>query len=231
LVRNKEWENFERCMNLILKGWKWTATLRGKPWMNDDRKPCDRDEIQIILEKCGPTLKTVQVFVKVGSDGSQIVHLHEGREWEHFNEWMKVHRPIDLWSATFDGRPLTDDSRAPAKDHTIFVNVTGHGGGKTKNAKIKIWLKIGNTPKRQVEIAKSKEDCWEDFRTKTTQEVGHDNWRARIFTPGSKEKGRKWVGTNEKPKENDTVVVQVGDEQVSRIDLDPPAPIPEPICI
>jgi hypothetical protein len=39
--------------------------------------------------------------VKVGSEGSQIVHLHDGREWEHFNEWMKVHRPIDRWSASF----------------------------------------------------------------------------------------------------------------------------------
>jgi hypothetical protein len=92
---------------------------------------------------------------------------------------------------------------------------------------MKIWVKIGNTPKRQVEIAKSKEDCWEDFRTKTTQEVGHDNWKARIFTPGGKEKGKKWVASNEKPKENDTVMVQIANEKVSRIDLDPPAPIPE----
>jgi hypothetical protein len=174
LVRNKEWENFQRCMNLVLKGWNWSATLRDQPWTNDDRKPCDGDEIRISLEKCGPVLKTVQVFVKVGSDGSQIVHLQEGRDWEHFNDWMKVHRPIERWSASFDGRPWTDNSRAPAKDHTIFVNVTGSGGGKTKDAKIKNWVKLGKAPKKHVEILKNKEDCWDNSRTLTTQETGYD---------------------------------------------------------
>jgi hypothetical protein len=80
LIRNKEWETLERCMNLVLKGWKWSATLRNQPWTNDDRKPCENDEIQIKLAKCEDTLQTVQVFVKVGSEGSQIVHLHVGRE-------------------------------------------------------------------------------------------------------------------------------------------------------
>jgi hypothetical protein len=138
VVRNKEWEEFQRCMNLFLKGWSWTATLRGHPWENDDRVQFENDEIQIKLAKCGPVLKTVQVFVRVGSDGSQIVHLHEGREWEHFNEWMKVHRPIDRWAASFNGRPWVDETRALVKDQTILVNITGSGGGKTKEAKLKI---------------------------------------------------------------------------------------------
>jgi hypothetical protein len=32
LIRNKEWETLERCLNLILKGWKWSAFLRDQPW-------------------------------------------------------------------------------------------------------------------------------------------------------------------------------------------------------
>jgi hypothetical protein len=208
------------------KGCTWKAFLRGHLWENDDRVPCENDEIQIKLAKCGPELKTIQVFVKVGSDGSQILHLHEGREWEHFNDWMKVHRPIDLWSASFDGRPWTDNSRAPAKDHTIFVNITGSGGGKTKDAKMKIWVKIGKAPKKQVEILKAKEDCWDDFRTKITQDVGHDMWLARIFGPERKDKGKKWCSSGLKPNENETVAVQLPGEPISKIDIDAvPAPI------
>jgi hypothetical protein len=132
VVRNREWEYFQRCMNLVLKGWSWKALLRGHLWENEDRVPCENDEIQIKLAKCVPELTTVQGFVKVGSDDSQIVHLHEGRDWEHFNDWMKAHRPIDLRSTSFDGRPWTDDMRAAAKDHTTLANITGHGGGKTR---------------------------------------------------------------------------------------------------
>jgi hypothetical protein len=88
--------------------------------------------------------------VKIGTDGSQIVHLHEGREWEHFNEWVKTHRPLDRWAAFLNGHPWEDDTQAPTRDQTIRVNITGQGGGKTKDAKIKIWVKIGNTPKRPV---------------------------------------------------------------------------------
>jgi hypothetical protein len=49
VVPNKEWENFEKCMNLVPNGWSWKATLRGQPWENDDRVPCENDEIQINL--------------------------------------------------------------------------------------------------------------------------------------------------------------------------------------
>jgi hypothetical protein len=40
VARNKEWPNFQRCMNLVLKGWSWKAYLRGSPWENEDRVPC-----------------------------------------------------------------------------------------------------------------------------------------------------------------------------------------------
>jgi hypothetical protein len=57
--------------------------------------------------------------------------------------------------------------------------------------------------------------------------MGHDHWGARIFGPKHKEKGKEWTGTNIKPNENDTVAVHTLGEKISRIDIDPPAPIPE----
>jgi hypothetical protein len=147
-------------MNLVLKGWKWTAILRNQPWTNDDRKPCENDEIQIRLAKCGDTLQTVQVFVKVGSESSRILHLHVGMEWEHFNEWMTVHRQVDRWAATVNGHRWEDDSFAPTKDQTIHFNITGQGGGKKKNT-IRVWLKLGNTRKEQIPLTATKKDCWD----------------------------------------------------------------------
>jgi hypothetical protein len=225
IVQNKEWGNFQKCINLILTGWSWTATLRGQPWTNDDRVPIEGDEIQITFAKCGPILKTVQGFVKVGAEASQIVHLHEGREWEHFNEWMKVHKPMDKWAAFLNGHPWEDDSLAPKRDQTIRVNITAQGGGKTKLQTMKIWVKIGKAPKKQIDIVKKKEDCWEDFRSKVSREVG-DMWFARIFGPGHKDNGKKWKGVDIKPNENDTVAVSLPHEPVVRHDLDDlPAPI------
>jgi hypothetical protein len=90
---------------------------------------------------------------------------------------------------------------------------------------MKIWVKIGKAPKKQIDIVKKKEDCWEDFRSKVSHEVG-DMWFARIFGPGHKDKGEKWTGVNIKPNENDTVAVSIPHEPVVRHDLDDlPAPI------
>jgi hypothetical protein len=82
LIRGNEWDNFERCMDLILKKWGRTATLRGDPWTDDERKPLENDEIQVKLARLRiPVQETVQVFVKIGTANSQIVHLQVGNEW------------------------------------------------------------------------------------------------------------------------------------------------------
>jgi hypothetical protein len=173
LIRGKEWENFKQCMDLIFKGCCWSAFLRGQLWMNDDRKPLGHDGIQIRLAKLRePVQKAVQVFVKVGTGSSQIVHLQAGREWEHFKEWMAVHHPIDRWADTVNGHVWEDDSFAPSRDQTIRVNVTGEGGGK--KTKSNVWIKIGNTPKNLVELIWNIKDCWDDFRSKVVGDFGHD---------------------------------------------------------
>jgi hypothetical protein len=164
--------------------------------------------------------------VKIGSGNSQIVHLQVGREWTHFNEWMADHHPIDRWSATINGHIWEDDSFAPQKDQTIRVNVTGEGGGKKKN-KINVWIKIGNTPKKLIPLIWNVQDCWDDFRSKVVGDLGHDAWSARISGPDRKKKGEDWVDNTIRPNKNETVVVKAMDEEVSRVDLDPPAPIPE----
>jgi hypothetical protein len=225
LIKDKEWENFQRCMNLIMKNWTWTAFLKGEKWCNDDRKPKDHDEIQVTLAKLrDPVQKAVQVFVKTGSDSTQITHLQVGREWEHFKEWMAIHHLIDRWSASFNGRAWEDDTRAPTRDQTIHVNITGQGGGRKSNL-TEVWVKIGNTPKKRVSLIWKMEDCWNDFRTKVNEELGHDAWSAKIKRKTGK--GIKWFDNSIKPSKEDTIVVKVLDEEVSQIDVGPPAPIPE----
>jgi hypothetical protein len=118
---------------------------------------------------------------------------------------------------------------APTKDQTIRVSVTGQGGGKKgkKPDHVTVWIKIGNTPKKQSNLPKDKGECWENFRSKISRKVGHDAWSARIFGSGRKQEGKKWAGQNIKPEEGETVIVQIRDEEVSGIDIDPPPPIPE----
>jgi hypothetical protein len=207
VVRNKEWVNFEKCMNLVLQGWHWKAILRGQPWENDDRKPCENDEIQILLEKCGPKLETVQVFVRVGSGGSQIVHLHKGREWEHFKEWMAAKCPLVRWSATVNGHTWEDNSFAPSRDQTIFVHVSGLAGGKNSN-KLTVRIKIGDLPTKITHLIWNVQDCWDDLRSKINGELGHENWTAVVYGPRHQD-GEDWADNSFRPDKMDEVRITI----------------------
>jgi hypothetical protein len=226
LTRGKEWTNFRQCMDLILKKWVWTASLRGTPWIDDERKPNEGDTIQVNLwRQRTPVLQTVQVFVKIGSGSSQIAHLEIGNEWNRSVEWMTDRYPVDRWSATIDGHPWEDNSFAPTRDQTIRVNVTGEGGGKKSN-KVKVWVKMGNAAKVQVPLIWDIKHCWEDFRSKITGELEHDAWRAKIKGPGKSDD--LWLFDNSiKPDKNDVVEVYIMDEQITHQDEEMNAPIPE----
>jgi hypothetical protein len=78
-------------LDLILKKWDWSATLRGMPWEDDERKPVENDEIQVTLRK--PEPPSVQVFVAVRMLKSRILHLQLGQEWEQFKDWMDHEYP------------------------------------------------------------------------------------------------------------------------------------------
>jgi hypothetical protein len=148
LIRGNEWDNFRKCMNLVLKMWSWTAMLRGEPWTDNERKPLENDEIQVRLTRLrAPIQGAVHVFVKIGTANSQIVHLQVGNEWAQFCEWIEARFPADArWSAAINGRPWEDQSFATTKDRTIRVDVTLEGGGKKTN-KVNVWVKLGNRKK------------------------------------------------------------------------------------
>jgi hypothetical protein len=54
LLRGNEWNHFQRCVSMLLKKWPWTTFLRGQPWINDERKPMENDEIQISIASLRP---------------------------------------------------------------------------------------------------------------------------------------------------------------------------------
>jgi hypothetical protein len=221
-----EWEVFKHCMNSVMKNWVWTAFLRGKPWSNDERKPANGEEIQVQLWRVRvPVQKAVQVFVQVGSGKTQITHLAEGNELAHFNEWMHGRYPIDRWSASICGKRWEDQSFAPTRDQIIRVNVTGEGGGK-KTGKFRVWIKLGNLPKKSVELLHNPKDCWRDFCGKVSGELEHDAWTAWIQTPEGDEPEIQWLDDSIRPEKQALIIVKIMNEEVSRIDLDEPPPVP-----
>jgi hypothetical protein len=213
-------------MDLILKKWVWNASLRGTPWIDDERKPNEGDTIQVNLWRLRtPVQQTVQVFVKVGTGSSQIVHLEIGNEWARFVEWMTDRYPVDRWSATIDGDPWEDQTLTPTRDQTIRVNVTGEGAGKKSN-KVKVWIKLGNAANVQTSLIWDIKHCWDDFRSKVKGELEHDAWRAKIKAPGKPDAGIWWFDNSIKPDKDDVVEVHIFDELITHQDEEVDAPIP-----
>jgi hypothetical protein len=206
--------------------------LRGEPWTDDERKPLENDVVQVILAHLRVSVqRTVQVFVKIGTANSQIVPLQVGNEWARFCEWMEGRFPSDArWSAAISGRPWEDQSFAPTKDQTITVNITLEGGGKKTN-KVAVWIELGNRAKEQVFLIWNIKECWDDFRSKVSGELEHDAWSARIKSPDGRKKGIPWFDNSIKPRKGELIEVMILDEEITHVDLDVSAPVPDRILV
>jgi hypothetical protein len=71
------------------------------------------------------------------------------------------------------------------------------------------------------------QDCWDDFRSKVTEELDHDAWTTSIQRQGGPKKGIPWFDNSIRPEKCELIVVTIQDEEILRVDLEEYPPIPE----
>jgi hypothetical protein len=105
--------------------------LNGKEWTGD-RQIFPNDEITckplVAPPEAGPAevstkaeASAFSVFVKLEGDPMAWT-IRKGHEWEDFNQKVKEEFNLENFSASFCGRPWTENSPPPTKDQTITVN-------------------------------------------------------------------------------------------------------------
>jgi hypothetical protein len=72
------------------------------------------------------------------------------------------------------------------------VNLT-LGGGSNRE-KIAVWIQIDTQSKKLVHLLSKKKDCWADFGSKVSGELGHDGWSAEFD-------GELWIDDTKRPED------------------------------